>query len=339
MTTRPEDAVPWISLEQELHQQTPRQWATLLKEASTNEFNRLLITLTRHATNTQIARLYNILEQQQNQHKQQLERWKATLTRLTPNFFSEQKRYKPTVSEKDNHWLIHFAQGGSTPGKAQRKPNPAVIGFTGNAGLLMAPVACILTALSQTPYDLVVIRRRYKESYFGNNGCLLLSICAHLQSQLRSQLKSSITLGTSSGGMAALCVADALRLPLGIAIGASADAEALQSNGTISNATKKLHRKLYPIHLRKRMTKLLLAAPADHQPDAKSSRLIRDHYNSLGRTSTTASTLLFSKCSNHGLLSELSEKGLTLDQLLLPMINRDIDILSEYLLDESSIGE
>lgn len=336
MAMQPEDAVPWIDLEAELSQETARQWTSRFKDISANECNRLLITLSRIATNTQSARLFRRLEQQQNQNRQQIERWKATMTRLAPNIFSEPTRYKRIISERDSHWLIRYVRSNPTSRQSMNSPSPAIIGFTGNMGLLMAPIPCVLAALAQTQYDLIVVRRRYKESFFSNNGHSLQLICKQLQALLKSQLKSSITLGTSSGGMAAVCVADALHLPLGIAIGAGADARALGSNETIDNTSRILRRLSFPISWRREKTKLLLAAPADNQSDAKSSISIRDHYNNDRKRSTKAFALLFSNCSKHTLPSELSQRGITLDRFLLPMINQDISLLSEYLLDANS---
>lgn len=330
MTARPEDAVPWINLEQELHQETPKQWATRFKGASPNECNRLLITLARHATNTQIARLFQILKKREGQQQESLQRWHATLNRLSPTIFRERTRYQSLVSEGDNYWLIRYTYASSDPRRTRRKPKPAVIGFTGSAGLLMAPIACILATLAQTPYDLIVVRRRYRESYFSDNGNLLRAVSKHLQSELKGKLNTSIALGTSNGGLAGICMAHALQLPLGIAIGAGANRDTFLASGPVAQASQVLRRRVWPLPWLRHKSRLLLTASAEHQTDATSAHLICDYFNHWHRPAVQATALLFPDCSSHSLPDDLSHQGISLDQWLLPLIQGDLSRLPAH---------
>jgi hypothetical protein len=330
IAARPEDAVPWINLEQQLRQETPRQWATRFKGASSNECNRLLITLARSATNTQLARLFQILRQREGQLPEALQRWRATLTRLSPTIFSERTRYKSLISEGDSHWLIRYTRTNAHATHTRSKPNPALIGFTGSAGLLMAPIACILTTLAPTSYDLIVVRRRHRESYFSNNSSSLRSISNYLQSTLKDQLSLSIALGTSNGGLAGLCMAHTLHLPLGIAISAGATSDTFLANSPLTQALQSLQRRAWPLPWLGRKSRLLLTASAEHQTDATSAHLICDHFNRWHRHSTQATALLFPDCSSHNLPDDLSHKGISLEQWLLPLIQGDLSRLPAH---------
>lgn len=323
MTVQPEGAVRWVELEQKLRQERPRQWAERLRDASSNECNRHLIIIARYATNTQIKRLFEILMKEKGQHKESLQRWYSTLSRLSPSIFSERTRYNSVVSERENYWLVRYAKAAFNPRQINNGSNPAVVGFTGNAGLLMAPICCILTTLAQTPYDLIVVRRRHKESYFSKNGSLLQSISQHLQSELKGQLKRSITLGTSSGGLAGLCIAHALRLPLGIAIGAGGNSDTFLADGPVAQASMSPRKREWSILPRRHKSNLMLTASAGHDADVTSARLICDHFNHQHRHSAKAKALLFPECSSHNLLDALSVNGITLDQWLLPLIQED----------------
>lgn len=320
-----EDAVPWIDLEMELRRETPRQWAARFRAAGPNQVNKLLIILSRFATNTQIARLFHIFERQQGNHKESLRHWHATLTRLSPTIFSERTRYKTLISEGDKYWLFHYKRVNSSPGQIKQRPGRAIIGLTGSAGMLMAPISCILAALADTPYDLILIRRKQNESYFDNNSQLLRLIKKHLRSELKDRLRDSILFGTSSGGLAALCMAHALRLHLGIAIGARANPDTFRRNGPFTNATQSLQRPTWTMPWERQKTELYLAASAENQPDKDSALLISDYVNNQYRSSAHATSLLFPNCSSHNLLRELSLNGISLDHFLLPVIDQTLN--------------
>ena len=327
---RHNDAVPWIDLEQNLWHETPRQWAARFNNASPNECNRLLLALTRHATNTQITRLLNILDHKYGRHQLALQNWRATLTRLSPNIFSEYTRYKLLIREREDHWLLHYRRAKSSRSNVSREPNPVIIGITGSAGLLMAPIPCVLAAIAHTQYDLIVVRRRYKESYFSNNGHLFISIGNHLHLKLKDKLQSSILLGTSNGGLAALCMGNSLRLQLSIAIGAGADADTFLPNSPVNQAAQKLRIPTLAIPWRIKKTRLLLAASAENLADHKSALLISDHFNHHHQRSAHATAMLFSGCSNHSLPEDLAHKGIPLEQLLIPLLNNNLNNLPEH---------
>ena len=325
-----EDALSWIGLEQELREERPRQWASRFSEASPNEWNRLMLILARHATHIQIQELIKLLENHPNKHTGSLHRWRQTLLLLAPNFFCEDKRPEVEHLYQNDHWLTHYKLTARKEARSRPNTRKTVVAFTGNGGLLMAPIPCILATLAKHDYDLIVVRRRHKSSYFEGQGQLIHAICKHLQARLGREFKRAIVLGTSSGGLAALCVAQAFALPLGIAIGAGAPSEPWAGTISLASAVNNLawpsRRILWPWQT----TRLLLAASAEHQLDSQSALMISGQFNTSCQRTARATALLFQGCRNHNLLGNLSHRRCPLEHSLIPLLNNNLTALPDH---------
>lgn len=329
--TELQPALPWLELEKELRHETPRQWAKRLKRASNNEFNMLQLILARHATNNQIKRLFYHLTSKGIQNKNAIDHWGQTLTRLAPNIFDYTHDFKIQEVQAEGHFLTHYTYPNNTNRRRKRESPITIIGFTGNAGLLMAPIPCVLAALSRSNHDLVVIRRHHKEGYHSNNSKLLLSISQSLKTLLKGNLKESIALGTSGGGLAAACIAHALKLRLGIALGAGATTEVFHKAGILDKTIQQLRQNRQAFSLSLDKTRILLAASEDNLADSRNALLISGFFNSVCPNSSRATGLLFSECSNHNLVEDLSHKNVPLEDLLAPLFREDLAGLPNHL--------
>lgn len=324
-----EAATPWQELEQSLRTETPDQWAERLHGVSPNAFNMHQIVLARFAKPDQIRRLLDLVQQSSGPDAAGIGRWQQTLQRLTPDIFSSTAQYRRTESHREDHWVDHYTpirceQGETAPA------SPAIVGFSGAAGLLMAPASCVLTALAGSghDHDLLVIRRKYLTSYFADDAALLISIVQHLQEILQERLASSIVLGTSNGGLAALAVTLALKLPHAIAIGAGVPKGAFESSDPLALTARILDSPLQPAL--PSSTSVLLAAGMDHPTDRENALLIAEHLNRRYCPTTKATSLLFRGCSGHDLPADLSRQGITLNQFYLPLFHNNPAALSAY---------
>ena len=324
---RHDDAVPWIDLELELRQQTPRQWAKRFQGVSQNEFNRLMIVLERHATNTQIQKLFSILESKKFHQAHLLSKWKSRLTLLSPCILECESRYTFDHLVTNDHWLTHYKCKDFRNNNASAPCRPAIIGFTDICGVLMTPTPCVLTSLATIKYDLILIRRRRKTGYFDNSSSLLLSTIKNLRLRLKNAIHQSITIGTSNGGLAALWAARELGLPLGIAIGPGVNKDTFIESGPLISATSRFTRSSLIAKwpwTREFKTKLLIAASANNDSDRESAISTSDYFNKHKVRSAEATALLFPGCTDHNLIDDLSRRGFSLSQLLIPLVKQEL---------------
>jgi hypothetical protein len=327
-------AHPWEDLEATLCGESTSRWAERCEAASQNEFHRVLLVLARHATNDQFRDLFSQLDHVRFPHREQLLYWRRTLAKFTPSLFSSGSRYRRRHSDRNDHRLILF----SCQARPSRPTQAAtIIAFTDKSGLLMAPVPCILQALAANGHDLVVIRRRWKTSYLDDDGRLLGSIREHLRSTLRGRLQRSLTLGSSQGGLAALCTAHALGLRLGVAISAVATAASLEPGGALRRASLRQRQPgverqpgTRPLTCLRRRTRLLIAAAQDHAIDRESALRISQRFNSSHPATARATAVLFQGCGEHVLLPDLAARGVSLEQLLPALLRQDLQRLPPH---------
>lgn len=331
-------ALNWEDLEYTLRAETQEEWSHRLKAASPNQFNQLKLILSRFATDGQLRNFFKILskEMQSKSHLTRLLtnrishedviRWEKKLKQRAPGFFSAKSNYTYAESEQESHKLLHYTLADRDTTRSK-----TIIGFTGNGGMLMAPIACILATLSTNEYNLIVIRRRYRESYFSDKGKLLDSIYRQLQTTLGDQLENSITLGTSSGGLAAAYSAHALKLPLGVILGARANENTFTATGPVAEAREANDLTFRPNHHGFKQTNLILIAGAKHKEDRESVRLIRNHFQENYRDSSSTKALLFRGCNDHHIPSDLARIGISLEQVLTAILQGESDGLTSYL--------
>lgn len=329
-TTQPVDALPWLDLERELRLEKPRQWAKRFQGASPNEYNRILITLSRHATHRQVARLFQILDRTTIKHEPILAKWRETLLRLSPNIFNATINFQVEHYCSIDYWLSHYVAAPANAKARAKQQRGTIIAFTGSAGLLMAPIPCILAAIAEHHYNLIVVRRSYKTSYFEREGDLLRTISEHLLSIPSLKRHQSIALGTSNGGLAALYTARALRLPLGIAIGAGATTNTLNDGGPLAKANLNLRRPRHKAPWPDKKTRLFLAASANQTTDVESAILVSDYFNTHWGSSSQAKAFFFPECKSHSLPEDLSHKGISLERLLVPFLQSRLSELPQH---------
>ena len=345
MNTTRTSALSWEELENQLRRETPEEWSQRTKEASPNKFNQIKLILSRFATDSQIRSFFEILSREMPNKghltrllsnkisNEGITRWEKRLKQRAPSFFSTQSNYSCTERDKEDHQILQYTIEGTDPTQTR-----TIIGFTGNGGMLMAPTACILATLSTNRYNLIVIRRRYKGSYFDHKGRLLNSIYNHLQSILNDQLENSIILGTSSGGLAALYSTHALRLPLGIAFGAKANENTFSANGPIDEISQENFLQETANNKKKANTNLILVAGANHKEDREGVRLISNYFKEKHPNTSATTELLFRGCNDHHIPSDLARIGISLEQVLNAILQDKVDSLSRYLKKDDANG-
>jgi hypothetical protein len=102
---------------------------------------------------------------------------------------------------------MFFYSDGTIPAKNKT----LVVGFSGNAMRLMMPTYCVLTSLNPSDYDLLLLRdtsRRHYEAGVPSLGRTIAEIAGTLRDFAdQSGYRNVVALGTSAGGLAAICAA------------------------------------------------------------------------------------------------------------------------------------
>jgi acyl-CoA synthetase (AMP-forming)/AMP-acid ligase II/acyl carrier protein len=92
------------------------------------------------------------------------------------------------------------------------KSKTLLVGFSGNAMRLMMPTYCVLTSLNPSDFDLLLLRdssRRHYEAGVPSLGRTIAEIAGTLKDFAeKGGYRNVIALGTSAGGLAAICAAD-----------------------------------------------------------------------------------------------------------------------------------
>ncbi len=95
--------------------------------------------------------------------------------------------------------------------------------FTGSVGRVMMPIPQFLDALPPVPIDVLLLRndseRHYRSGVVGFGSSLWRTALAVKSRFVSKGYRRVIVLGTSSGGLPALCVANQIGADLGIAVG------------------------------------------------------------------------------------------------------------------------
>ena len=339
------EAVPFGELELELMNEPASKWKQRFTGRSYNACNMLMIALCRHATDKEIQQTFyrrkrdvlvrNLLSGKVvnfcSEYRQVIA-WKKKLNRLEPKLFEKEGSYEKTIHAGENYWLIHYQSKKSIN---KNKKRSTIIGFSGNAGQLMAPPACILAGLDESEQDLIIVRRCYKHIYFHDNEFILKKIIDHLFLIFEESLYDATTLGTSSGGLAALCFGQMLELRCTVLIAPSANQKALsilrpditssiKNNNEHSSGTKD------STFSPKRLIKL---CAAERNPnDVKNVLAIKSYLGNNLPNNATINSYFFKNCSSHGYLPELANNGIPLSKSLIPLITTSEETLPEHTL-------
>lgn len=338
MTSDQRPFLNWEDLEYILRKESPEEWSIRLQEASSNKFNLIKVMLCRFATDSQIRALFEkltIKDTSNNVFKKLLANkagnnsilsWKQKLIDRTPSLFSQQSNYILNELQWEDHKLLYY----KTTNKSNNKTR-TLIGFAGDAGMLMAPTSCILSILSPFQYDLILIRRLYKGTYFEGKGRLLSSIHKHLEAILGDNLDHSIMLGTSSGGLPAAYTAHAWNLPLSISLGAIANEKMFIPTGSFYNTKQEIRLQRNPNHPAPKTTNQILIAAGNHTEDRQSANLICRYFRENHPDSTCVKVLLLKGCSDHHIPTDLALKGSSLEEVLTKLLNGNLNGLTHCL--------
>jgi len=164
------------------------------------------------------------------------------------------------VSE-DVDWTLYHGSGDA-------KDRELIIGFTGLEGNLFQSSPIVLQHLDATEHDLLIIRDEDRQTY-GSKGAGGVGLDALLQrlSELSSSYRSTVTIGASMGGAAAVRTAAALGARRGISIGGrgrdDAGVEAEAGAGTAPHGAG---------------TELWCIYGAEHHRDPEGARLLQREF-------------------------------------------------------------
>jgi hypothetical protein len=322
---------PWSDLENILQSESPQIWLDRMAQLDTNAFNQHKIALLRFATGDQFKQLIELAEQSGIDEHPFIE-LRSTLERFNPNTLQTPGQYQRLDYHNSDHILHHYrwlpsADEPLSPSHSQS----TVIGFTGDASILMAPVACILAILGESRQDLLLVKRLIRKPYCEDDASLLSSveqqICSLITQQelAHGQARHLISLGTSTGGLAALTLAHRLALPLGVGVGALMPIPLgrhraqwfaqlqIRAQPTGPGTNPERHTKVGRAHAR---TKLRLAAGAASAGDRTHALRVRAFYTQHHPNTTSLEVKLMPGCSSHGLFEELAQQGRSLDTVL-----------------------
>lgn len=335
------EAVPFGELELELMNEPVTKWKQRFTGRSYNVCNMLMIALCRHATDKEIQQTFNRRKRDvlvrnllsgkvvnfRSEYHHVIE-WKKKLNRLEPKLFEKEGSYEKTIHAGENYWLIHYQSK-----KNINKKRATIIGFTGIAGMLLAPTACILVGLDESEQDLIIVRRSYRHSHFLSNELILKKIIDHLFLILGESLYAATTFGTSGGGLAALCFGQMLELRSSVLIVPSANIKALsmlrpiitsfiKNNNDHSSTIK--DRPVFPKKLIK------LCASENNPNDVKNILAIKSYLENNLQNNTTINSYFFKNCNSHNYLPELAMNGIPLSKSLIPLIATSEETLPEH---------
>lgn len=327
----PPQSTPWSELESLLHSESPQKWLNRLAIMDTNQFNQHKIALLRFATGDQLRELLRLAKDSDaNPHL--FTELRSTLEKFNPyttKGIEEYKRHDNIYNDYILHYY-HCIQGSSDPLPANHGPL-TIIGFTGDASILMAPLACILSVLGQGKHDLILVKRLVRKPYCEEDASLLLSMEQQISRLITRQRladgrsRQVITLGTSTGGLAALTMAHRLALPLGVGVGALLPSSLGRDRarwfaGLQESPLRKQHVTHTENHTKAggntARTHLRLVAGAASAGDRTNALRIRTFYERHHPHTTTVQIQLMAGCRSHGLFEELANQGRSLDTVL-----------------------
>jgi hypothetical protein len=148
-------------------------------------------------------------------------KWLNKLRRLSPKLF-----LAPHPFDRDPlHPNFTLYRGAAAPARRQ-----LLFAFCGNAGRLLLPLPVFLQFLAPETWDVLVVRKRVKESYLtglaGATGGPPSIVAIAKELVAFDQYRSVTCLGTSGGGYIAITAALLINAERGIAIGGALPREA-----------------------------------------------------------------------------------------------------------------
>lgn len=304
-----------IDLEEQLWRETPRQWyARIAEQTSGNLINLHQIVVNRFATPNQLSRLFKV----HNDHGRPLpalRKWAEQSHDYTQTLPHTGVDFRRTVHRQHGYLIYHY-QTRRQPEHA-KAPRRYVIGVTGDMALLMAPVPYVLEALGLLGWDVLVIRRLRPEPFLAGDGSGLDQLVAALLKILppeyrRRGVASALdltVLGTSTGALPALVLAERLRARRGIALGVLAS-EAMLEPGALVDRCRQRGGGLPPA-----TTRMLLAYPANHALDCEHAQRVAGFYARQSARPRRLTLRGYANCDGHTLHTDLVRNGWSLTEI------------------------
>lgn len=303
----------------DLIKRQPIEWLNYFKNSSVNQFNKYKIVINRISTDSEICNLFEL--SRLNQIKQDdFKEWENQLRIFSPKIGENKLSYKKYNYFYRDFTLSHY--------KADKYfENNLFIGFTGNASLLMSPLPCVIDTLKRLNFDLILVHRNKRISYFDENQLIYLKVEKIINKIIYSNnynttSKKLFTIGTSAAALPSLVFAIRNSLKLGIYIGGSSnDFDILSSLLFDKNSNRSF---LLPNVIEENISKLLLLAGDECVKDKKKINFVGNYFKEYSKNLKTEISFL-KGCKEHDLIFELIKKGESdLMDLYINMINQSI---------------
>ncbi|MCP9928331.1 hypothetical protein [Cyanobium sp. CH-040] len=304
--------LPWADLEEELLQESPQQWYERIRAVDSNNLVNLhRMVINRFATP---AELQACLEAHRRDGSPwpSMRNWEFQASTFVPGLIDEPQ---PIRRHRWEAAGFHFyAYGHETAGTER----PCLIGLPGDYGLLMAPGPFVIEALARLGWDLILVRRQRRESFLAGDGARLLELSDALQATLpgisgslgAGDGRRCAVLGSSTGALAALVLAEQLGARRGIALCALASEAMLRPGDGV------LDRCRHPeAEASAGPSNLLLVYPAEHDQDRDHALRIASYYRTRSPRPGSLTLRGYEGCHGHTLHRDLVEQGWTLTEI------------------------
>jgi len=285
----------------DLFKKNPNHWLDYFKNSSVNKFNSLRIVINMIASDSEICNLFELSKIEQIRQGM-FQKWENKLKSFSPNLGTNKSTYKKKNYFYRDYIITHFMD-------ASNLEKNLLIGFTGSASLLMSPLPCLIDTLKKLNYDLIIVYRKNRISYFNEDQFLYKKIEKDINKIIctpnyTKNLKKIFSIGTSSGALASLIFAIRNSLQMGIYLGGSISdfnilrSELFKVKSTSSN--------LLPNTIEQNKLKLLLLGAEDHIDDKKKIFHVRKYLLDLYET-LDSEIKFFKDCKKHNFINELIE--------------------------------
>lgn len=197
--------------------------AEAMRCRTVNEFNRLHITLDNVLAPVEIDALIRGVRQRATSMPEPVALW---LSRWDAMLRSNRRPVEPYQRCPIGPGVIHYVAPGPASARTQRT---LVFAFTGDVNRMMMPAGLFLQHCPADRYEFVFLfdgtRSFYLQGIEGLAGTLPEAIDALGKRFPPSSFQRAISIGCSSGGLAAIWTAVALGLPRGVSVGGTTPAQ------------------------------------------------------------------------------------------------------------------
>jgi len=313
--------LPWLALEQELRQESPVEWFKRLIPLSGTLFNQHRDLIQRFGTPNELLDLFRLSQLNPSIHTSGFARWEELAKSYAPSISRTVYSYSRLCCPAEDHEVLFYdlqSQSAEDP----PPPRHLVIGLTGNFGLLMAPIPCILAALGRMRCNLLLVRRNTLQGYFSNGAKLLHNIEKHLASlqvlpYRYNDMIRIIVIGTSQGALPALTLA--LRIGAWKGVGIGAECRRYRRKVDQLNQLLNMDQEAIRFSLPKAnevTPRLILAHPGNNLRDTSVAHALYHYFSRKQAGRCTVRVHGFDGCSDHTLFMDLVRTGISMEDAL-----------------------